>query len=412
MKKYISPLLLIVLFTLSGCDLSDKVEREVDRIGDQIDEEINRLKNKYEEYSTDGDTRGEKPFTVIYQNENAPKSPVISSQCTQNDIPQHVYFSTQVDAQQNIFSAIANLYSYPNTGVLKPYWDTRYINPVSQYITGVEALHFPEHAKLTGLDARVGVSNITTGTGFSQADSAGSVIQSKCVNGAIATGNTLNLFDAPEQALTYAGIQSTFIYQIHPDNHTSPWNTNGDGNFMIQASFDLPIYNNFEDNIGASVSFNVFLYNPTINKHLNYVIGVYASGDAWQKEKAGIRYDPTTNIIHVATVIKDESWWATKSPQSKGIQEVYNVPEKVTGDDGQWNDFYRANIAHQNLLAVLNELKTNPPAEVAGQDFGLAPQDWEVTLVAVQYELEEQGGKASFSGSFRGFEAYISSLPL
>ena len=83
-----------------------------------------------------------------------------------------------------------------------------------------------------------------------------------------------------------------------------------------------------------------------------------------------------------------------------------------TSDDGKWDDFYRTNISYQNLLAVLNELKTNPPAEVAGQDFGLSPQDWQVTLLAVQYELEEQGGKALLGGSFRGFEVYTSELPL
>ena len=412
MKIYISPLLLIVLFTLSGCDLSDKVEHEVDRIEDQIDEEINRLKNKYEEYTTGEDTRGEKPFTVIYQNENAPKSTVISSQCALNNTPEHIYFSTQTDAQQNIFSAISNLYSYPANGVLKPFWDIRYTNPVTQYINGENATHFPNHAILTGLDARTGIRNVTTGTMFSQVDTAGSIVQSKCIGNTLAGGMTVNLFDAPEQSLTYSGIASTFVYQIHTNNHIKPWKTDKSGNLMIQASFDLPIYNNFEKNMGGSVAFNVFLYNPTINKHINYIIGVYAYGTAWQEEKSGIRYDPTTNIIHVATVIKDESWWATKSPQSKGMQEVYNVPEKVTHDDGQWNDFYRANIAHQNLLAVLNELRINPPEEVAGQDFGLSPQDWEVTFLAVQYELEEQGGKASISGSFSGFEAYISNLPL
>jgi len=412
MKKYISPLLLIALFTLGGCNLSDKAEREIDRIKNQIDDEIHRIKNKYEEYSTGGDSRGEKPFTVVYQNESSPKTTLISSSCNANNTPSYIHFGNQTEATNNIFAAIENLYSYPSRGILKPFWDSRYINPVSQYVTGNNGSHFPNHSELTGLDARLGVQNTMVGTGLSQTDLSGNILQSECINSALAAGTTLNLFDAPEQSLTYAGIASTFVYQIHTDNHIKPWNSNGSGNLMIQASFDLPLYNNFEKNIGGSVAFNVFLYNPKINKHLNYVIGLYAYGVAWTEEKAGIRFDPTTNIIHVATVIKDSSWWTTKSPQSKGIQEVYNVPNKVTSDDGQWNDFYRANIAHQNLLAVLNELKTNPPAEVAGQDFGLAPQDWEVTLVAVQYELQEEGGKASVSGSFRGFEAYISNLPL
>jgi hypothetical protein len=30
----------------------------------------------------------------------------------------------------------------------------------------------------------------------------------------------------------------------------------------------------------------------------------------------------------------------------------------------------------------------------------------------LQYELEENGGKATMAGSFRGFEAYITKLPI
>jgi len=400
MKKYTLPLLLISLFTLSSCELADKAKREYERI-----------KNQYEEFNDQQD-RGPRPFEVIFQQDENAKTALISSQCAHNQVPQYIYFGTQVAAQHNIFSAIQNLYSYPLHGLLKPYWDTRYINPVSQYINGGDASHYPNHSELTGLDARSGLRNITVGTGVSQVDASANVIQSECVGGLTAAGATLNLFDAPEQALTYAGIQSTFTYNIHSNNHIAPWKANNSGNLLVQASFDKPIYHNFSSNIGSSVSFNVFLYNPKIKQHLNYVIGVYAAGVAWKKEKAGIRFDPTTQIIHVATVVKDSSWWSTKSPQSKSIQEIFNKPSKKTKDDGKWDDFYRVNISYQNLLAVLNELKTNPPVEIAGKDFGLRPQDWEVTLVALQYELEEEGGKASFSGSFRGFEAYLSQLPL
>jgi len=53
-------------------------------------------------------------------------------------------------------------------------------------------------------------------------------------------------------------------------------------------------------------------------------------------------------------------------------------------------------------------LKTNPPVGAENTDFGISPEDWEVTSIMVQYELEESGGKALLSGSFRGFNAYIS----
>ncbi|NPA29039.1 MAG: hypothetical protein GXO33_02525, partial [Epsilonproteobacteria bacterium] len=53
----------------------------------------------------------------------------------------------------------------------------------------------------------------------------------------------------------------------------------------------------------------------------------------------------------------------------------------------------------------------NPPPNVAGQNFGSNPEDWEVLLIGIQYELAEEGGKALLAGSFRGFEAGISRLP-
>ena len=398
-KKITLFILTITLLSFNGCDLVDKAQREYDRI-----------KNQYEEFTGDKDDRGPRPFEIVYQNNESVQQTIASPSCSNNQVPQYIYFATQNDAHNNIFNAIANLYSYPPQGLLKPYWDIRYTNPISQYINNTTATDYANHAEYTGLDARSGNRNIVVGTSASQTDASGSVIESKCVNNTIAAGTTLNLNDSPSQSLVYAGVQSTFSYQIHENNHIRPWQANGNGNLATQAHFDSPIYHNFGGNIGASISFNIFLYNPKINKHLNYVIGVYAAGDAWQIERAGIRFDPTTNIIHVATVIKESSWWCTISPKSKSIVEVSDST-RTTNDDNSWNSFYRANISYQNLLAVLKELRTNPPAAVAGQDFGLSPQDWEVTLVAIQYELAEQGGKARFSGSFSGFGAYVSQLP-
>lgn len=384
----------------TGCELVNKAKREYERI-----------KNQYEEY-VGQDNRGPRPFQVVFQNNDHTNSTLVPSQCNYNQVPSYIHFNTQQEAQQNIFNAIQNLYSYPASGIFKPFWDLRYTNPVSRYVNGTDGSAYPNHASLTGLDARTGIRNVIVGSGLSQVDASGVVAQSKCVNNILTAGTTVNLYDAPEQSLVYSGIASTFIYQIHTNNHIRPWKSNNNGNLMMQAYFDTPIYHNFSQNIGGSIAFNVFLYNPKIQKHLNYVIGLYAYGEAWQREKAGIRFDPTTNIIHVATVVKDDSWWCTKSPKSKEIEEIKNTSNKTTKDDGKWQNFFRVNISYPNLLAVLNELKTNPPVAVAGQDFGLSPQDWEVTLIAIQYELEEQGGKASISGSFSNFGAYTSQLPL
>jgi len=394
----------ILLFTLSSCELVDKAKAQ-----------INHYKNKYEEIRDDIDAakRGPKPFKEEFQTNESVLSTLVSAECSNNQIPKYIYFSTQAEATANIFTAIRNLYSYPPRGIFKPFWDARYINLVSEYINGTDGSHYANHSTLTGLDARTGIRNVTVGTSASQVDPSGGVLQSKCVNGQIVAGTTVNLNDAPTQSLVYGGIASTFIYQIHADNHIKPWKNNKTGNLMMQAYFDKPIYKNFDQNIGGSVAFNVFLYNPKINKHLNFVIGIYAAGVAWTKEKAGIRYDPTTNVIHVATVIKKPEyvWWTSKSPDSKSILEIVNEPSKTTKDDGKWDDFYRTNISYNNLHAVLDELKNNPPVAVVGQDFGLNPEDWEVTLVGIQYEIEEQGGKALLSGSFSGFNVAISTKP-
>ena len=84
----------------------------------------------------------------------------------------------------------------------------------------------------------------------------------------------------------------------------------------------------------------------------------------------------------------------------------------VFGADQKWGNFFRVNIAHQNLLALLQEFKETPPAGAEGQDFGLSPEDWDVTGVLIQYELEEEGGTATLAGSFTGFEAYVSNGPI
>ena len=384
------------IFTMSGCDQVDKLK--------------DKILHKYKEY-VGKVKRGPKPFTETFQSENAPKRVIISPNCNANHSVKYVYFETPTDASSNFYRATSNLMSYP-IGTLKPYWDVRYTNPISEYVRNSDGSAYANHAKFTGLDARSGANNFIAGSAMSQTDAGGTVAQSKCVNGEIAAGTTVNLYDAPELDLVYAGIQSTFSYQISTNSHIRPWNSDKTGNLMLQAHFDQPLYFNYSNNEGASVAYGLMLRNRVNGKRLNFVIGIYAVGDAWIKEKAGIKYDPTTNMVHVATVIDDDSWWSTKSPASKPIKEFFNEAGKTTSDDGVWPDFFRVNISYNNLLAVLNELKENPPASVAGQDFGLSPQDWEVTGIMIQYELEEKGGKASLSGSFKGFGAYITKQPL
>ena len=400
MKKYTLLWLSMALLVFNGCELIDKAE-----------EEIERIKHQYEEYVDGGEDRGERPFTIIYQEDENAKTVLISSQCTHNAPVKYTYYTTPSDANNRFLLDTQSLISSPGY-TLQPFWDIRYVNPVSQYINNGDYPHLADHSVRTGLDTRSGLSNIGIGTYASQTDAGAGIVQAKCVDGSLAAGTTINLYDAPEQYLNYGGPQSTFAYLINKDSHIGPWKSNETGNLVLQGYFDAPLYNNYEENIGGGVYFNFFIRNKKNGKNLNFVVGIYASGVAWIEEKAGMKFDPTTNIVHVATVASENSWWSTISPKSKSIEEVYNTPNKQTSDDGKWNDFFRINVSYHNLLAVLQELATTPPVGAEGQDFGLNPEDWELTAVMLQYELEETGGKGTFSGSFKGFEAYLSEYPL
>lgn len=404
MKRYISSVILIVIFGLSGCDLS--------KYTDKIEREVKRVKHQYSEDREETNKEDKRPFTMVFQEDDNDIITLISSQCSHNQAVKYVYYKTQVDAHNSFLSDTHKLISYPGLSKLKPFWDIRYVDPVSMYMNGSNYDHYPNHGSFTGLDIRRGVDNIGIGTDASRGDASGGIVQLECINGTLVGGTTINLFNAPEQYIHYAGPQSTFAYRLGQTSLTSPWKSNGTGNLMIQGYFDKPLYFNFKKNIGGGVYMGLFIRNKRNGKFLNFVIGVYSSGTAWIKEKRGIKFDPTTNIVHVATVIKDSSWWSTKSPWSRTIGEVYSGEKKKTRDDQKWDDFYRVNISYQNLLAVLQELKKNPPEGAINQDFGLTPQNWEVTSIMIQYELEETGGKAILSGSFRGFEAYLSKYPL
>jgi|GEM_PF-3417422 len=402
MKKYKYLLVLIAILGFNGCEEYDKLEN-------QVKNEVNRIKEKYEEYRGEGKEDEPKPFTVVYQANENDKQVLLSSACGANQGVKYTYYQTPADTIR-VLDDTYSLISYP--GNQKPFWDIRYIDPVTAYMNGGTYDQYPNHGQFSGLDTRSGVRNIGIGTPASQVEAGGSITQSECVNGLLTGGVIINLNDAPNQYIYYGGPQSTFTYKLGKSSLSNPWKANGTGNLVLQASFDTPLYFNYEENIGGGVYFSLFLKNRKNGKVLNYIIGIYATGDAWVKEKRGIQFDPTTNFVHVATVISDNSWWSTKSPSSLPLQEIFNTPNKTTLDDQKWGNFFRVNVEYKNLLVLLQELRDTPPAGAEGQDFGLNPEDWDVTAALIQYELEEEGGKATFAGSFTGFEAYVSNGPI
>lgn len=396
----------------NSMSLLDKLKYGLDGLIDKVQEEVERVQNQYEEYTGNEQDRGTKPFVTTFQEDETITATLVSSECAYSDGVQTISYTTHEEAQSNYFGDTSLLVSTPESNLFKPFLDIRYFNPMSRYIDGGAYDYYPNHSLFTGLDAREGVENIAIGTDASKVDNSGGIVQAECINGALAVGTTINLFDAPEQDIPYGGPQATLVYQLYQSSLTAPWSADEKGNLILEGYFDKPIYINHSENMGGSVSFGLFLNNQKTGKKLNFVIAIYAIGEAWIKEKAGIKFDPTTNIVHVATLIKDTSWWSTRSPRSLEMQEISSTPNQRTSDDGAWSDFYRVNISYQNLLAVLDELQTNPPQGAEGVDFGMSPEDWEVSSIMLQYELEESGGMALLSGSFRSFEAYTSVDPI
>ena len=392
---------------ITGCGLTE----EVDNARDRIENAIENAKAKYGELHGGNGTPEPKPFTVVFQSDPSQKNVMVSSLCGANESVNYAYFATPYDTNWAL-AGTQGFISYP--GNQKPFWDIRYVNPVTDYMNGGTYDYYADHSSYTGLDTRSGNQNLGIGTAYSQTDASGSMTQSECVNGLLSGGSTINLFDAPEQALYYGGPQNTFIYQMGDSSLSSPWKEDGTGNLVVQASFEELLYikDTSGDNVGGSVSFGLYLQNKNNGLILNYVIGVYAAGQAWVQEKRGILFDPTTKFVHVGSVVSDDSWWITKSPQSESIREVSPSQGGNNSNDEQWDHFFRINVAYQNLQALLQELAENPPGGAEGQDFGNNPSDWKVTGVMLQYELEEEGGKAILSGSFQGFEAYVSQLPI
>ena len=342
--------------------------------------------------------------TIKFENNESKKNLFISSKCSLNK-PSYIYYETPKDAYENIFKDTKELISIPPKN-LKPHWDIRYVNRVTQYKN-----NYVNFEKLTGLDFKE--AELFVGTDASIEQYSASVAGVKCIEGKLAAGTTINLADAPQMYIDYGGPHSTFIYRVAQGlDIAKPWKEDKSGNLLLQANFTTPIYKNFSKNIGGGVNFGIFLRNKKKELSINYIIGIYAIEKGSMEEKNNPLFDPTTGIVHISTVIDKNSRWSTMSPKSQEITRVLSNITKLRDNINRWPSFYRVNITYNNLYSVLKELKTNPPAEVADKDFGLNPADWEVSSIYIQYELEEEGGDALLSGSFRGFEAYTSKLPL
>lgn len=138
--------------------------------------------------------------------------------------------------------------------------------------------------------------------------------------------------------------------------------------------------------IGGGVNYNLFLHNDKIGKSINIVIGVYTAGVGRMREVKKPLFDPTTNTVHISTVMGcDTLYCTTDFKTSSSVSKLSSTPKS--------RERKRVVITRSNMLNILKALKKN------GAEFGLIPSDWYLTSIMLQVEVEEDAGYGCINGT-------------
>lgn len=321
--------------------------------------------------------------------------PLTSSTCTAADsrVQGLVYGETQASIPVGGFPQIAQWVTVPLNragSVMKPYFDFRYVNPVA--VRNSYANHLP----YTGISS-TGATGKAWGTTASISDASGSLMQYKCVDGHLVVGGMINGFDAPTQSITYGGPQAAVAYLFagNLSNAPSPWKSSGTGNFMMQGQFSNVFRYSGDNKGGSDGGFNIFLRKTTgTPEFINFVISTHRSYALTEGPK--LLLDPTTNAVHVSTLVADGTRWVTKSPYSASAAPMRSSVHTAES----WPSFYRVNISYANMAEVL---------QAAGKTS--KPEEWVVSAAAILYEFTGSFNQ-SVGFSVRAFELYQSDAPL
>ena len=336
---------------------------------------------------------------VLIQSTFASEQPVVSPYCWNNQDIKYLYYQTPAVAHLHYLNDIWSHKTTPSSNTFKPIWDLRYVNSSSPLYDAAN------HSVYTGLDTRDGYEASSFGTSISRWNHGGSIVQTKCINGLLAAGTIVNLWDSPSKSIKDGGPQSSFVYHLIG---VYPWKDYR--NLRLQANFDLPIYYKGAGNTGGNINFILYMHNKYTDKSFSYVIPIFGYGDGYSTKDKKKKIDSNTDIGWVTAPIiseEDGSRYVTRSQYSIKTRNINpNIQSNPTSDDGRWPYFFRANISYNNFNKALSEngfsIKDNQLN---------APQYWETTLIGIQYEIEEEGGYGSISGSFYGLRADITDRP-
>jgi len=334
---------------------------------------------------------------LIVNNVSASDQPIVSPYCWNNQDIEYLYYRTPADADREHYNNLYNrgLFTNPYSNTFKPMWDLRYVNPSSSLFDAAN------HANYTGLDTRDGYRASAFGTSISRWNNAGSIVQTKCVNGILTGGVMVNLWDAVDQSIeeVKGGPQASLMYHFSGD--VRPW-VNGKS-LRLQANFDRPIYTKSPGNMGGNISFVATIqniYDP--KKQFYYVMPVWSYGKGYTRNQSWQNDGNLPFVVAPFTSThNDGTRYAIAYKYSNQTFEVTpNTRPNPTSDDGKWPHFFRAYVPYRSLQKALSD-----------RGYNSRPEDWKVIMLGIQYEIEENGGKGSIAGSFYGFRADITDDP-
>lgn len=303
---------------------------------------------------------------------------IIDSGCSGKVFPRWDYVKYYIPLNKNkvIYKNIIS----PQSG-----WRIGYTNEMKE----LKLNTYPDYGQYIGISADQNA--FVVGTSNAHFDPSASSMITKCHQGNIAGGIMLNLYDSPEQEITYGGVNATFYHEF-PYNNIKPWMDNG--NLMIQTYLVEPWYLNAGNNRGGEIDFNIFLRHEQTT--INYIINIHHTHGIPKEQIHTI--DPNTGAIHVTSIIKNGTKFTEKSTYSESTSIISTNLKHPPYHN--FNRFYRVNITYDNLKRLLQELQLHSN-----------PADWSVAMIGVFFEVEEKLDKASLAGAFHAFEAYITDKP-
>ena len=184
--------------------------------------------------------------------------------------------------------------------------------------------------------------------------------------------------------VVFGGPNSTLVYRFQ-DKHF-PWKNKT--NLMMQVEFDSNSYENLDTNNGGTVCFNFFARNVNTGHRINYVINIFSYGQGRTYEVDKVLYDPSTDTHFINSVLKPGTEYTT-------LSDISNI---INDDNG----LFRVNVSAANFNKALQDMEG---------DNGTA-EDWYLTFIGMQFELEEEKGNGLLDGKFRKFKSYITTSPM